>query len=39
MVKYEMLNFESAEEFMDYFFQTLLETNWTYDYFVDWKKS
>jgi type II restriction enzyme len=38
MVKYEMLNFESAEDFLNYFFETLLETNWTYDYFVDWKK-
>lgn len=38
MVKYEMLNFESADDFLNYFFQTLLETNWTYDYFVDWKK-
>jgi len=38
MVKYEMLDFKSEGEFLDYFFQTLLETNWTYDYFVDWKK-
>ncbi|MCC6018786.1 MAG: type II restriction endonuclease [Candidatus Verstraetearchaeota archaeon] len=38
MVKYEMLDFKSEGDFLDYFFQTLLETNWTYDYFVDWKK-
>ncbi|MEM0287962.1 MAG: DpnII family type II restriction endonuclease [Nitrososphaerota archaeon] len=38
MVNYEKLNFESADDFFNYFFQTLLETNWAYDYFVDWKK-
>ena len=25
-------------EYLDYFFNTLLPTNRTYDYFVNWKK-
>ncbi len=33
-----MLGFESEEQYFDYFFDTLLKTNWTYDYFVEWKK-
>jgi type II restriction enzyme len=32
------LGFESESDYFDYFFRTLLQTNWTYDYFVEWKK-
>lgn len=38
MVKYEALGFKSENEYLDYFFKTLLKTNQTYEYFVDWKK-
>ena len=32
------MGFSDVKEYLDYFFGTLLETNWTYDYFVDWGK-
>lgn len=38
MVRYDILGFESESEYFNYFFRTLLQTNWTYDYFVKWKK-
>jgi type II restriction enzyme len=38
LVRYELLGFKSEKEFLEYFFNTLLETNWTYEYFVDWNK-
>jgi len=38
MVKYEMLGFKNENDYLDYFCKTLLKTNWTYEYFVDWKK-
>jgi len=38
LVRYELLGFKSEKEFLEHFFNTLLETNWTYEYFVDWNK-
>lgn len=38
MVKYEILGFEDENSYIDYFFETLLPTNRTYDYYVDWEK-
>lgn len=41
MVKKELLqilNLRSEEEYVNLFFSTLMETNQTYDYFVNWKK-
>ena len=38
MVRYDILGFKSENDYADYFFRTLLKTNWTYDYFVDWRK-
>ena len=38
MVRYSLLGFTNEDEYTNYFFQTLLKTNWTYQYFVDWKK-
>lgn len=38
MVKYELMGFNSLEEYLKYFLETLLPTNRTYNYFVDWKK-
>ena len=38
MVKYDIIGFETENEYFDYFFETLLKTNWTYDYFVAWEK-
>ncbi|MCM8808518.1 MAG: type II restriction endonuclease [Candidatus Omnitrophica bacterium] len=35
---YQKLGFKDLEEYKDYFLNTLLPTNKTYDYFVDWKK-
>ena len=32
------MGFKSQNDYIDYFFKTLLKTNWTYDYFVEWKK-
>ena len=38
MVKLNVLGFKSENEYLKYFFKTLLTTNRTYSYFVDWKK-
>jgi len=38
MVKYDILGFDSEDSYIDYFFETLLPTNQTYDYFVNWEK-
>lgn len=38
MVKYDILGFDSEDSYIDYFFETLLPTNRTYEYYVDWNK-
>ena len=38
MVKYDLLGFKSLEEYIDKFMNTLLYTNKTYNFFVDWNK-
>ena len=38
MVKYASLGYESLNEYNRDFFRTLLETNHTYDFFVNWDK-
>jgi len=38
MVKYKELGFKSFDDFVGHFFNTLLPSNKTYEYFVDWQK-
>lgn len=38
MVKFDSLGFKSEKEYFDYFFDTLLPTNRTYEYYVNWEK-
>jgi len=38
MVKLDILGYESFDEYKASFFETLAETNRTYDYYVDWSK-
>lgn len=38
MVRHDILGFKDKNEYFTYFFGTLLKTNWTYDYFVNWQK-
>ncbi|WP_325192877.1 type II restriction endonuclease [Methanobrevibacter ruminantium] len=38
MVKYASLGYESLDDYNQDFFGTLLETNHTYEFFVNWKK-
>ncbi|MCS7365518.1 MAG: type II restriction endonuclease [archaeon GB-1867-035] len=38
MVNLEVLGFDSLEFYEEYFFKTLLPTNRTYEYYVDWEK-
>lgn len=38
MVKFDLLGFDSEFDYFDYFFKTLLPTNRTYDYYVNWEK-
>lgn len=38
MVKFDLLGYDSELEYFDYFFKTLLPTNRTYDYYVNWEK-
>ncbi len=38
MVKFKELGFKSITDYQRYFFDTLLPTNKTYEYFVDWQK-
>jgi len=37
-MRYEELGFRTFEEYFDYFLKTLLPTNRTYEFFVDWGK-
>jgi type II restriction enzyme len=39
MVNYEMLGYPSLKSFQDDFYNSLLKTICSYDYFVDWKKA
>jgi type II restriction enzyme len=39
LVDYKVLGFGSDVEYCDHFLRTLLKTNWTYSYFVEWKKA
>jgi type II restriction enzyme len=39
LVNHKVLGFGSEVEYCDHFLRTLLKTNWTYDYFVEWKKA
>ena len=38
MVKFKELGFKDFDQYTSYFFNTLLPTNKTYEYFVDWNK-
>ena len=38
MVKYTSLGYETLDDYNDDFFSTLLETNHTYEFFVNWDK-
>lgn len=38
MVNYSKLGYSSLSEYSDDFLNTLLETNHTYDFFVNWEK-
>lgn len=38
MARYKDLGFESFDEYINIFFSSLLKTNKTYEYFVDWNK-
>ncbi|ACI19398.1 DpnII family type II restriction endonuclease [Dictyoglomus thermophilum] len=38
MVKFKELGFKDFDEYKSYFFDNLLSSNKTYDYFVDWTK-
>lgn len=38
MVKFDSIGFKSEKEYFDYFFDTLLPTNRTYEYYVNWEK-
>ncbi len=38
MIKFKELGFDHKEKFAKYFFATLLPSNKTYEYFVDWSK-
>jgi type II restriction enzyme len=38
MVRFKELGFESFEEYINSFFSTLMPSNKTYEYFVDWQK-
>ncbi len=37
-MKFKELGFKDFKAYKEYFFKTILESNKTYDYFVDWKK-
>jgi type II restriction enzyme len=37
-VNVDVLGFDDEQQYLDYFFNTLLKTNRTYDFYVDWKK-
>ncbi len=38
MVKFKELGFDTFKDYIKYFFDTLLPSNKTYEYFVDWNK-
>jgi len=38
MVRLDVLGFKDEREYFKHFFATLLKTNWTYNYFVNWHK-
>lgn len=38
MVDIDVLGYKNELEYLDYFFETLLPTNRTYDYYVNWEK-
>ena len=38
MIEYEYLGFENFGDYFNTFINTLLKSNKTYEYFVDWKK-
>lgn len=38
MIKYDLMGFSSAESYLEHFVETLLPTNRTYEYYVDWNK-
>jgi type II restriction enzyme len=38
MVRSDILGFKNEDSYIDYFFSSLLKTNWTYGYFVEWEK-
>lgn len=38
LVRYDVLGFKNENTYINYFLDSLLKTNWTYDYFVQWKK-
>jgi type II restriction enzyme len=38
LVRSDILGFKDENSYINYFFASLLKTNWTYDYFVEWEK-
>lgn len=38
MIKFRELGFETFEDYFEHFFNTLLPSNRTFEYFVDWRK-
>jgi type II restriction enzyme len=38
LVKYDILGFKNESKYLNYFFKTILKTNQTYEYFIDWIK-
>jgi len=38
MVRYELMGYKSFEEYINDFMKTLMPSNKTYDFFVDWKR-
>ena len=38
MVKYDLLGYTGPDEYLEYFVDTLIPTNRTYGYYVNWEK-
>lgn len=38
MLKYDLLGYTGPDEYLKHFVDTLIPTNRTYNYYVDWKK-
>ena len=38
MVKYDLLGFKGKNDYLKYFVDSLIPTNRTYNYYVDWEK-